>query len=76
MKRNSQLKSLKDLVSAYPSGIKINYLKYRDMSQLLRYIPIVHYEFYKGIRLDKSEKAELYCHKRMWLMRNEVMLSL
>jgi len=49
MKRNSQLKSLKDLVPAYPSGIKINYLKYRDMSQLLKYIPPVHHDFQKSM---------------------------
>jgi len=60
MKRNSQLKSLKDLVPTYPSGIKINYLKYRDMFQLLKYIPPVHHDFHKSIHHDKSEEDEFF----------------
>ena len=78
-KRNSHLKSLKDLVPANPNGIKINSLKYRDMSQLLKYIPLVHHEFYKGMTKVKKmnfflEMCRLTAIKDM--MRNDVMLSL
>ena len=78
-KRNSQLKPLKDLVPAYPNVIKINSLKYRDMYQLLKYIPLVHHEFYKGMTKVKKmnfflEMCRLTAIKDM--MRNDVMLSL
>ena len=59
-KRNVPVNSLQSLEPAYPNGVRINWLKYKDLMQLLKFIPPVYHDDYKAIRHDKSEEDQLF----------------
>ena len=59
-KRNIPVNSRQSLKPAYPNGVRINWLKYKDLMQLLKFIPPVYHDDYKAIRRDKSEEDELF----------------
>ena len=59
-KRNLAINSLRSMELAYPNGVRINWLKYKDLMQLLKFIPPVYHDEYKAIRHDKSEEDEVF----------------
>ena len=59
-KRNLAINSLRSMALANPNGVRINWLKYKDRMQLLKFIPQVYHDEYKAIRHDKSEEDEVF----------------
>ena len=59
-KRNVLVNSLQSLKPAYPNGIRINWYKYKDLVQLLKFISPIYHDDCKAIRHDKSEQDELF----------------
>ena len=42
------------------SGIRINWFKYKDLMQLLKFISPIYHDDCKAVRHDKSEQDELF----------------
>ena len=59
-KRNVLVNSLQSLEPAYPNGIRINWYKYKDLVQLLKFISPIYHDDCKAIRHDKSVQDELF----------------
>ena len=59
-KRNALMKTIDDLNVANPEGVKINWLKFNDFLQLLKYVSPIHHAFYKNVKHDKSNDDDFF----------------
>ena len=59
-KRNIPVNSSQSLEPAYPNEIRINWWKYKDLMQLLKFISPIYHDDCKAICHDKSEQDELF----------------
>jgi len=57
-KGRQQQKPIQNLPMLYPSGRQISQAKFKDIQDLLKYVPPVHHEFYNSIRHEQHKSSE------------------
>jgi len=57
-KGRQQQKPIQNLPMLYPSGRRISQAKFKDIQDLMKYVPPVHHEFYKSIPHEQHKSSE------------------